>query len=360
MRRILLLITDLETGGTPTVVRELATRLHDPGNGVHVEVACLSRWGPVADAICAAGVTVTALNAAGVKDLLVIRRLIRLIRQDQIDTVFSFLVHANAVAAAARPFCRRVRFIQSIQTTQPEPRWHWRLQRAVQLAAEKVVVPSQSVADAARDWSDVPPEKLLVIPNAVDPDAFSRSPIPGGDPRPYPIGFIGRLDPIKCVHYVVESMAGLQATNPGLVRFDIFGDGSERSRIEKAIARSGLQDVVRLRGWVARPQDALAELGMLVLFSKAEGFGLVLIEAMAAGVPVVATNVPGIRDVVRSGETGLLVSFPSPAEFHFAVRRMVEDRQFRSRVIENGLAEVRERFSWGGVLESYRRLLELP
>ena len=359
-RRILLLITDLQIGGTPTVVRELATRLHDPLRGVHVEVACLSKWGPVADQIKVAGVTVTALNAGGVTDLLVIRRLVRLVKRKQFDTVFSFLIHANAVAAVAKAFCPGVRFLQSIQTTQPEPRWHWKLQGVIEHRAEKVVVPSKSVADAARDRADVPAEKIVVIPNAIDPDAFSRSPVPERDPRPYPIGFIGRLDPIKCVHYVVESMAGLQATNPGLVRFDIFGDGSERPRIEQAIARLGLQDVVRLRGAIARPQDALAELGMLVLFSKAEGFGLVLIEAMAAGVPVVATNVPGIRDVVRSGETGLLVSFPSPAEFHFAVRRMVEDRQFRSRVIQNGLAEVRERFSWDRVLESYRRLLELP
>ena len=101
-RRILLLLTDLQIGGTPTVVRELATRLHRPAGGVHVEVACLKGWGPVADPLRDAGVTVTAFGATRPWQLPgVVRRVRRLVRERSIDTVFSFLVHANAVAAVA-------------------------------------------------------------------------------------------------------------------------------------------------------------------------------------------------------------------------------------------------------------------
>ena len=358
-RRILLLITDLEIGGTPTVVRELATRLHDPARGVHVEVACLSKWGPVADQIKAAGVTVTALNAGGVTDLLVIGRLVRLVNRNQFDTVFSFLIHANAVAAVAGRFCRGVRFLQSIQTTQPQPWWHWKLQRAVQLAAEKVVVPSKSVADSARDWADVPVEKIVVIPNALEPSSFPRSPIPPRDPRPYPIGFIGRLDPIKRVDLLLVELKMLELATPGLVHLHLYGEGPERRRIAGLIERFKLGHAVTMRGTVPRPQDALSEIGLLVLRSDAEGFGLVLIEAMAAGVPVIGTDVPGIRDVIRRDQTGLLVHPASPGEMVFAIRKVVEDREFRDRLIENGLTEARERFSWDGVLPFYRRLLEL-
>src|SRR3954468_15533399 len=123
--RILLLITDLEIGGTPTVVRELAIRLNAMP-GVQVEVACLSRWGPVADQLRDAGVHVTALGARGVTDFVgVTRRLARLVRERKDDTLFTFLVHANAVGAVATRFVRGVRLLQSIQTTQPHPRWHW-------------------------------------------------------------------------------------------------------------------------------------------------------------------------------------------------------------------------------------------
>src|SRR5438552_17156178 len=96
-RRILLLITDLEIGGTPTVVRELAIRVRRPPE-VDIEVACLSKWGPVADQIREAGIEVTAFDARGVRDLVrVARKLLRLIRDRKFDTVFSFLIHANAV-----------------------------------------------------------------------------------------------------------------------------------------------------------------------------------------------------------------------------------------------------------------------
>jgi glycosyltransferase involved in cell wall biosynthesis len=80
---------------------------------------------------------------------------------------------------------------------------------------------------------------------------------------------------------------------------------------------------------------------------------------MAAGVPVLANDVPGIRDVVRSNETGLLVHPGSPIEGVFAIRRVVEDRAFRDRLIRNGLTEVRERFSWGNVVPAYRQLLAM-
>jgi hypothetical protein len=168
MKRILLLNTDLQIGGTPTVVRELALRLHDPPSTV-VDVACLSRWGPVADQLRAAGIDVTALGAQGVWELpSVAARLVRLIHDRGIGTVFSFLLHANAVAAIAKLFCPDVRFLQSIQTTQPWPRWHWFLQGIVQHAAEAIVVPSPSVADAAHEWSGIARSRIRVIPNAVD------------------------------------------------------------------------------------------------------------------------------------------------------------------------------------------------
>src|SRR5262245_6755686 len=132
-RRILLLITDLEIGGTPTVVRELALRLRSQAT-CEIEVACLSKSGPVADQLRHRGVQVTAFGATGPLSIVVVaRRLITLIRDRNYGTVFSFLVHANAVAAIAARFCRDVRFIQSIQNAQPTPHWHWAVQSIAQL-----------------------------------------------------------------------------------------------------------------------------------------------------------------------------------------------------------------------------------
>lgn len=351
-RKILLLITDLEIGGTPTVVREIATRLNAPANGVEVEVGCLARWGPVADQLRDAGVTVTAFGARGAVDVLgATRQLIRLCRERNVDTVFSFLIHANTIAAAASPALRGVRFIQSIQTTQPNPRWHWWLQSLIHGCVEQVVVPSPSTATAARDWSGVPPEKLRVIPNAVDVEQFANLQ-PPVDEAPLPVGFIGRLDPIKRLPDLIREVGLLR----GRVRLHIFGEGVERPALERLIAYLQLNEIVTVHGAVPRPQDALRRIGLLVLPSKAEGFGLVLIEAMAAGVPVLATNVPGIRDVVRNGATGILVP-PDPSALAAALERLVQDPALRQRLAAAGRADVERRFTWAAVLPQYRDLL---
>jgi len=349
-RKILLLVTDLEIGGTPTVVRELAVRLN--GGDVTVEVACLSQWGPVAEELKQAGVTVHALAATSVRDVTVIARTISLIRRRGYDTVFSFLIHANVVAAIALRFAE-FRLIQSIQTTQPGPRWHWWMQRLVRHAAEKIVVPSESAARVARERSHVAGEKIVVIPNAVEADAFSASTIPAADPRPYPIGFIGRLDPVKRVPFLVRAMVSVKQR----VHLHIFGEGQERAEIAAAIQTYGLGTSVTMHGAVARPQMALEQIGCLVLPSIAEGFGLVLIEAMAAGVPVIGTDVPGIREIVRDGETGILAPAHDEVALAGAIDRVVEDGQLRARLIQRARSYVREHFVWEKILPRYRALL---
>jgi len=351
-RRVLLLVTDLKTGGTPTVVRELALRLREPGR-VDVEVVCLAPRGEVAGQLRAAGVAVTAFGATSSTELpAAVARLARLIRGGSFDTVVSFLVHANAVAALARPFCPGVRFLQSIQTTQPNPRWHWRVQRLIAPAADAVVVPSSSAADVATRWAGVP--CAVVIPNAVDVAAYAdlyaaNAGRPAGSP--VRVGFLGRLDPVKRVPDLLAAVAG----EPD-VRLDVFGDGADRPRVERAVDRLGLRAVATLRGAVARPRDALASLDVLVLPSEAEGFGLVLIEAMAAGVPVVATDVPGVRDVVAAGRTGLLVPVGHPDALRRAIRRAA-DPAWRARVMPAARADVERRFAWPAVLAAYRRVL---
>jgi len=353
MPRILLLLTDLNIGGTPTVVHELAIRLAPFArtSGGDLQVASLAPRGAVSEQIEAAGIAVNALDAKGPRDARVVARLHRLISRERIDTVFSFLVHANAAAAAVSLFARNVRFIQSIQTTQPEPKWHWKVQKLAQKAAEKIVVPSSSVAKVASEWCEVPQKKIVVIPNALDPEDFAGLERPA-EASETPIGFLGRLDPIKRVPDLVEALRDIPRAH-----LHIFGEGPERAEIERTAVRLGLTRRLTMHGAVPRPQDALSKIRLLILPSAAEGFGLVLIEAMAAGIPVVATDVPGIRDVVQDGVTGLLVPSAQPQRLADAINRLIADPLLRNRLIEAGSADVRERFTWDMVLPKYWELL---
>jgi glycosyltransferase involved in cell wall biosynthesis len=146
---------------------------------------------------------------------------------------------------------------------------------------------------------------------------------------------------------------------PPPTRLSLYGEGGERARIEAEIGRLGLSGRVTLHGAIARPQQALSEIDLLVLPSEAEGFGLVLIEAMAAGVPIIATDVAGIRDVVRNGETGLLVPVRSPASLAAAIAQLTSNAPLRAQLIANAAADVSRRFTWDAVLPQYLRLLNL-
>jgi glycosyltransferase involved in cell wall biosynthesis len=349
-RRILLLLTDLKIGGTPTVVRELALRLSREPD-VEIHVASLDHPGPVSQELTDHGIPVSSLNAKGPFDLSVICRLHQLISRHHFDTVFSFLIHANAAATLASLFSGNIRFLQSIQTTQPNPRWHWLVQSIIQHAAEKIVVPSPSVAAIAKTWADVPADKIQIIPNAIDLNEFNIPP----SPHRNRIGFIGRLDPIKRIGDLIHAMPLLSPE----ITLHIFGEGSERSQIESLIHSLNLKDRITLHGPVPHPRDALSQIDLLVLPSAAEGFGLVLIEAMAAGIPLIATNVPGIRDIVFHEKNGLLVNRGDIHALAVSIEKLQHDLQLRKNLIAGGKLTVTGRFTWEMVYPLYRSLLKL-
>lgn len=350
---MLFFITDLEVGGTPTVVRELATRLSPYAS---VEVASLKGQGPIGEELQSRGVKVHPFNIKRVTELQnAVRKLVTLVREGEFETLFSFLLHANFVASRACRSLQTVRCLQSIQTTQPRPRWHWWIQSRIHQAAARVVVPSESVANRAIERARVPREKIVVIPNAVDADSFaavSRVPARNGEFR---VGFVGRLDPVKSIPDLVCAVELL----PLNARLEIFGEGAMRPALTEQVQRLGLRDRVTFHGAIRDARQAYRSIDVLVLPSQSEGFGLVLIEAMASGVPVVGTDVDGIRDVVSADQNGLLVPHGRPDQIAAAIQRIMNEPGLRNSLVAKAQHEVANRFSWAPVIDEYRRILQL-
>ena len=136
-----------------------------------------------------------------------------------------------------------------------------------------------------------------------------------------------------------------------------------RPLLEGQIRGAGLKHKVFLRGSVARPQDALRDIDLLFFPSGGEGFGLVLIEAMASGVPVLAMKRGGVTDIVQHGVNGWLFELEDDFRVHldFLFAALLDDPVGETQeLIANGLKTVRERFSWDVVLPQYRALLNIP
>lgn len=354
MGRILLFNTDLELGGTPTVVRELARRLP-------ADVACLGRFGPVAEQIAEQDEGhVTAFNLRPRNALTAVRRLRQLVAEREVEVVLSFLVHANVIAALAR---RKgdgvvgvvgVRWVQSIQTTQPTPRWHWRAQRWAAKRADAFIVPSASIREAAKLRSNIDLDRVAVIPNGVDITDIVLEPRPPRDPAGVlRVGFLGRLDPVKRVPLLVRAVRSLER-----VELHIFGDGPDRPSVEAAA--EGMQNV-KLHGLTDRVV-ALAAIDVLCLPSLAEGFPMVLVEAMAAGVPVIGADAPGIRDALNP-QTGRIIEMPAGQEVASLAAALAEVRDDPASATHRAAAalqHVHNHLTWQHLVPRYREVLLGP
>lgn len=185
---------------------------------------------------------------------------------------------------------------------------------------------------------------------------------PAVEPRPMPdhltVLFIGRVRPTKGVDVFIEALARL----PDNVRGLLVGDftAASRRQVEAQAAALGCGGRIELRDWVGREaiREVYAEATMFAFPSVwPETLGIVGIEALACGVPVVASDIGGVREWLRPGETGLLVPPKDPVALAAALEQLLFDAQLNETFGRNGIALVRERFSQDGhidqLLETY-------
>ena len=194
--------------------------------------------------------------------------------------------------------------------------------------------------------------KLAIVHCGVIPELYDR-PIPQTDGLH--LVFVGRLTAIKGLRVLMEAMAAAHADRPDL-RLTLVGDGPDRPWLEAAAA--SMDGAVRFAGY--QSQEGVAEIlagaDALVLPSFAEGVPVVLMEAMASGKPVIATQLAGVPELVEDGVSGLLVPPGDPAALAAAIGRLAGDAELRARMGEAGRAKVRAEFD---VRLEAKRLLSL-
>jgi glycosyltransferase involved in cell wall biosynthesis len=203
-------------------------------------------------------------------------------------------------------------------------------------AADLVVVTSRGVADDLVRSFGVKPERLRVVHNPIDLKEIAEAAEQPIDPayagvwKAPVVVAAGRLADVKNYPLLIEAFSILRQRTPA--RLFILGEGERESALRELIQANGLTDVVRLCGFHVNPWKFIAKADVFVLTSRYEGFGNVLVEAMACGVPVVATSSAGTREIVSVGEDGLLVDRHEPAAVAAALERLLNDAQLRQRM----------------------------
>jgi glycosyltransferase involved in cell wall biosynthesis len=217
-----------------------------------------------------------------------------------------------------------------------------------------VVAVSHAVKRALVEQHGFEEGRVRVIHNGVPLEGArpARPALPGTDVH---VGTVGRLVPVKDYGLFLDCAARLAARYPH-VRFSILGDGPERARLFFRARDLGLGHRVRFLGACVDPSGFYASLDLYVNTSRHEGLPLSVLEAMAAGLPVVAPAVGGLGEAVEHGQTGLLLDERTPEAFALACGSLVEDVTRRVRLGARGAQRAQERFSAGAMVAAYQEL----
>ena len=364
--RVAYVLDNLQTGGTE--LNAVRTAEHLDRERFDLRFLCLQPNGPLRARLDAAGIPVSDISVPGFLTAAALRRgleIKRLVKDDGIHVVHAHDPYGNVLAA---PWARLAGGTAVIASH----RW-WRdvHPRKVRIAnrlsyrfAHRVLANSQSVGELVMRDEGVPAKRLVVIPNFVAPSAFEpldparrvdlRARV-GLSPTDVAVGMIANLNPVKDQAMLLRAAARVLAVLPD-VRFVLVGDGPERQALLQQAAAAGIADRVLLPGRLAHEPGMPGMFDVSVLTSREEGFPNYVVESMAAGRAVVATNVGGVPDAVVDGTSGLLVRSGDDEAAAAALLRVLRDTAFRERLGAAAARFAREHYHVKVVLQSLEAL----
>jgi len=359
--RVCQLITELAPAGAERAVFELATRLDR--DRFDVQVVAL-RGGAVAGRLAAAGVKTTILGVRCRWDLPKLPRLAGLLRDERIDLLHTHLFHADLVGRLAACLAGVPHLVHTVHTVEGRFRpLRFAFARFFAKRCDRLVCVSPSVrADHARR-TGLPDYSYRLIPNGVDASAFSRDQHArrtlrqqwGLAEHDVLVAYVGRLDFDKGIDILLGAMAHLGARGSPM-HLVVAGTGPRRGAVETFIDHGEGGQFTRALGFVEDVRGLLSAADALVMPSRWEGFALSAAEAMAAGLPVIATRVPGLVDLVVDGQTGLLVDGEDVVALAEALHRIAGDADLRAALGAAGTRRITRSFPIDACVAAHQRL----
>ena len=334
---ILYVITDLELGGVPLHLHRLVGAMR--ARGLTVSVVSLAPPGPVSRMLEEDGVDVRSCDGCCGWDLRVIGRLARIIRSQRPNIVHSLLFHANVAArwAAEAADLPDDRVLCEIQTVEVERKWHLWVDRWTHGGCRFTIGNSPSVIEHLSSAAGIPRGRLKLVRGGIDPapirnaQTVDRSSLECDLEADSPIVlWVGRLDPVKGLAILIRAFRDVAAATDA--RLLLAGDGPIRSELKRLIQDEGLSRRVYLLGPCRDVAGLLKTADVFVFPSRTEGLPNALLEAMAAGCPIVTTDVPGCRDLIEDGDTGLVVRFGDTNGLSASIRLLLTDRELAERL----------------------------
>ena len=362
--RVAFVITELNVGGAERCLTQLAIgldRARFEPLVISIAPRPLGEQQMFVNLLEAAQLPVRFLNASSKWQLPIgMRRLRRELAAFRPDVVQSFLFHADVLARLAGR-SNPCRSFMGLRVADPT-RWRQRCERWAARQATAVVCVSEAVREYARDEARIDPEKLVVIPNAIDVEMqravepLNVTSIGVGESRRL-ILCVGRLHPQKGIEWLLETMPAVFERLPDHDLL-VVGTGPDKARLESQARALNMDKRVHFVGWRDDVPRLMATSSQLVLSSRWEGMPNVVLEAMAAALPVVATNTHGVRELLGADHKCQTVEF---GDTNALVDRLVSfgsDDELAGRIGAANQSRAATCFSLKGMVAAYESLYQ--
>lgn len=360
------LISDLDIGGAEMIITSLLCRLNRERYAV--SVCALRRTGPLATNLEQAGVKVFTIPFASRTSTFGIIKLARLMKQERVEIAHTHLRRSSVAGRIAAMLAGVPVIVHHEHSDEREPKWRQRwIYRLLTRRTGAVICPSNHVKKSRLAWTGATPAPFMVLPNGIDFSRFSNCVTTPDEirnelnlPADVPVvGIVGRLNPIKDHSLFLQTATRILETEPAS-RFLIVGDGPLKSQLVNEAASLGISDKVTFTGPRYDPERLYRAMNLLLLTSSSEGFGLVILEAQASGVPVVASPVAAIPELIVDGKTGILAD-RTPESLAAGVTRLLDDKTLYKHIRDNSIkaaAAYDLPFMVSGIESIYENLLK--
>ena len=359
---LVFLITGLAYGGAETQLVNLATRLKERGWDVRV----VSMLPPQAftDELKQAGIPLATLDMRrGVADPRAVFRLVKMLREWQPDIVHSHMIHANLLARIARIFYKIPVLICTAHNIDEGGRWREIAYRLTDFLADITTNVSQAAVERYISVGAVPKDKIRFMPNGIDtskfkPDEMARKRLRNelGLDECFVWLAVGRFEEAKDYRNMLQAFSKVVAKKSDVILL-LVGQGSLMEEAQELADELDLTDKVRFLGLRRDVPDLMNAADAYVLSSAWEGMPMVLLEASACGLPIVATDVGGNSEVVLDGRTGYIVPSRNPEALALAMEKMMAlSPEQRSEMGEAGRAHIEDNYSLDRVVSKWEEL----
>jgi len=360
-RTVLHLSSTSGPGGAETIVKKLASSLDPRG---FRSIVCLFRRGWLYDATRELGIPMSVIGIDGALDLRWARAFAALVRNERVAVIHTHEFTANAYGS----LMGQILGVPVVATVHGKSYYADRLKRRMAYRyvsrVSRMVAVSEDLKRFIVRRAGVAEHRVSVVYNGVDasepPPAERSSAIRAElrlDGYEHVIGAVGSLYPVKGHIHLIRALPEILRASPRTLLL-LVGEGELEQTLKAEAAKLRLGEHVRFLGFRSDVPALLSLLDVFVLPSLSEGLSMALLEAMAAGKPVVVTRVGGNPEVVIDGDTGFLIDAESPESISHRVLQLLSDKAQAARMGERGRRRAHERFSFRATVDQYQRYYE--